>query len=283
MTEYHALAPKDATSLSVCASSFSAAGVRINGVPGSLLSLPLLPTDTSLTLAATLHAHADGAELARVSVALLRSGAAAQGETVMISKHVPVVAETHGHSHDGVPCTHDHGHAAVAAPTPAHGHSHDGVACTHDHGHSPAAPVAAPAHGRSHASPLAAPAHGHSHGGVACEHDHGHAHTSHAAAADDVMTAMPGGYSFSQDADSVMVELPVAVGVKASDVKCLFATVSISVVVQGMPLLSGALAGRCARDECSWSLVQEGAQRLLVLNLAKEGGARAMRWQTLLA
>ena len=97
------------------------------------------------------------------------------------------------------------------------------------------------------------------------------------------MTAMPGGYSFSQDVDSVTVELPVAVGVKASDVKCLFSAVSISVIVQGLTLLSGALAGRCARDECSWSLVQDGAQRLLVLNLAKEGDARAVRWQTLLA
>jgi uncharacterized membrane protein YraQ (UPF0718 family) len=60
---------------------------------------------------------------------------------------------SHGHSHGGQPCTHDHGGQATAvtpsvplAPvTPSHAHTHshgDGAACTHDHGAAAIAPAA---------------------------------------------------------------------------------------------------------------------------------------------
>ncbi len=48
----------------------------------------------------------------------------------------------HSHSHDGEPCTHDHGELrAPEKAEHAHEHSHGGEACTHDHG----APVPAKA------------------------------------------------------------------------------------------------------------------------------------------
>ena len=68
-------APAGATAASVCASSFAAAEVRINGTPGSLLQAPL-PTTGDAVLSATLHARDDGATLATVTVHVSRSAGA---------------------------------------------------------------------------------------------------------------------------------------------------------------------------------------------------------------
>jgi hypothetical protein len=74
-TVYHVAAPAGATAASVCASSFAAAEVRINGTPGSLLQAPL-PAAGDAVLSATLHARDDGATLATVTVHVSRSAGA---------------------------------------------------------------------------------------------------------------------------------------------------------------------------------------------------------------
>ena len=182
---YTALAPLSASALSIGATSFSKAGVRLNDAPGSLRQVALPAAEAVSSLSATLHSQPDGAELARYTVTVTRSDkASAAGETVKIDTSVPApapaAAAAHAHSHGGVPCTadHGHGHGAAAAEAPKHGHSHDGVACTADHG--------AEKHGHAHAEP---PKHGHSHdgGATACTKDHGepahgHAHAEQAKA-----------------------------------------------------------------------------------------------------
>ena len=69
-----------------------------------------------------------------------------RSNAIAVSATATSALRFHGHSHNGVPCNHDHGHSHAS-----HGHSHDGVPCNHDHGHS---------HGD----------------GEMCYHDHGHSH-----------------------------------------------------------------------------------------------------------
>ncbi len=298
VTEYHAAAPVSASSVSVCASSFSAAQVRVGGAPGSLRTCDLVAGGAETQLVATLHAAADGAELRRYTVHVARTEAQLHGEKVTIdhSAPAPAPAAAHGHSHNGMPCTHDHGHGHGKeaghshdhshSHSHDHGHAHDGAACTdasHGHGHGHG-------HGHAHGEPAAPKAaaggsHGHSHDGVPCSHDHGHGHGhGHGARDDGVMYTPPGAcYAYSQDADSLSVELRVPAGTKGADVRCVIGAAQLDVAVAGQVLLQGALAGRLARDECSWSLVDDAGNRLLVLSLAKEGGARAARWGSLMA
>lgn len=73
---YHAAAPAAATELSVCASSFAAAAVHINGAPGSLRQLPLPAGAAETAVAATLHGRDDGALLATYTIHLTRAGGA---------------------------------------------------------------------------------------------------------------------------------------------------------------------------------------------------------------
>ena len=73
-TVYHAAAPANAAALSACASSFAAADVRINDVPGSLLQLPLpAGAAADFAVAVTLHGRPEGATLATVKVHVARN------------------------------------------------------------------------------------------------------------------------------------------------------------------------------------------------------------------
>jgi hypothetical protein len=165
----------------------------------------------------------------------------------------------------------------VAAPAAAHGHSHGGAPCTDaSHGHG---------HGHAHA---------HAHGGDSGSDEDDSLSAAlrggnGSAAADSGLLVRPPGasYAWGQDADSVTVELPVPAGTRAADVKCVIAAARVDCAVGSLPaaqqaLLAGAFAGRVSREDSSWSLVDDNGQRTLVLSLAKEGGARAARWPTLL-
>lgn len=79
------------------------------------------------------------------------------GEIVMKEKPNYDAGETHGHSHDGVPCDgshHSHGHG--------HGHGHEEIKkeekCEHDHGSNESC------HGHGQGEENSAGSHGHGHG-----------------------------------------------------------------------------------------------------------------------
>lgn len=249
VSSYTAVAPPGAASLSVCATSFSSAGVRICGAPGSLSTLAF--ASSPLDVAATLHGPQPGcAELARVTVRVTKaeggSAATTAGEKVLIDTSAPApppaAAPGHGHSHGGVPCTKDHGPAAAAGgEKDGHGHGHAGHGHAHGeakvedkeqehgHGHShgggaqPAAAVA-PSHAHAHA---------HSHGGVACASDHG----------GDAAASAGDGYVWAQEEGAITVEVPVPAGTKAKDVAVLIGACRLDVDVCGKPVVHGALAG----------------------------------------
>jgi len=278
---YSCVAPANALALSVGASSFAAAALKINNQPGSLLTLPLAPGFGSLDVPITLHDKASGAELARTSVAV-STGAAAEGETVLIDRAAPVVS--HGHSHDGVPCdgshhAHGHGHGEKKAEAePGHGHSHGGVACADpSHAHGAAGHGHAHSHGHGHGTPLEAEEE--EEGGFEMDSQ---PHFGGAAGADGSLTSPPGcAWAWGQDRETVTVEIPVPPATKAAECKVTIGAQRLEVAVAGQAALSGATGGVVVRDDSTWSLVQDGAQRKLTLQLAKAGGAG--HWRALLA
>ena len=292
--------------------SFSGAAVKIDGASGSLATLELAaaPVGHESTVSVTLHASvaAGGAQLQGYSVHVTRTAAGGDAGEVVRVDHTAVAEPSarHGHSHNGVPCAHDHGHGHGKPAAAAHGHDHG-----HDHGHGHG-------HGEHKA---AAVEHGHAHGGVPCAHDHGHEAHGHDHGAhghdhghghhdgdDDASAALiramsggapPGGdgsngtwmrppgacYAWAQDTDSITVEIGVPAATKGKDCKVVIGAAQLEVSVSGAAdvAISSALAGRVSRGDSSWSLVEEGGKRLLVLTLAKEGGDRATTWHSLLA
>jgi len=80
--------PAGATSVSLVASSFAKAGVKVDGVPGSLRTVAL-QAGGGAVLRATLHDQATGAQLAEYTVTLKRSEEADGGELVRGSALAP--------------------------------------------------------------------------------------------------------------------------------------------------------------------------------------------------
>lgn len=108
---------------------------------------------------------------------------------------------------------------------------------------------------------------------------------SHGGGGAGLLAAVPGvaGARWAQDADSVTVELAVAAGTRAADVACVIGAQRLDAGLKGAAAaLAGALGGRVSRDDSSWSLCDDGGQRMLVISLAKDGGD-AKQWAKLLA
>ena len=286
------------------------------------LELPPAAVGHESAVSVTLHGPvaSGGAQLQGYTVHVTRAAApgADVGEVVRVDHSAAMAEPTagHGHSHNGVPCAHDHGHGHGKPAAAAHGHDHG-------HGHAHGEPKAAVEHGHSHGGVPCTDAshdHGHGHGahqahGHAHAHDHGHSHGAHGHAhhgdEDDdndasaaLMRAMSGGgppggdgadgtwirppgacYAWAQDGDSITVEIGVPPTTKGKDVKVVIGAAQLEVSVAGAAdvSISSPLGGRVARGDSSWSLVDEGGKRLLVLTLAKEGGDRAPAWHSLLA
>jgi hypothetical protein len=103
---------------------------------------------------------------------------------------------------------------------------------------------------------------------------------------DGVLRTPPGAhYAWGQDGDTVTCEMAVPAGTKGKDVKVVIgaARLDVDVASDASLAIHGGLGGRVSRDESSWSLVDDGGRRLLVITIAKEGGERAGKWGALLA
>ena len=87
-------------------------------------------------------------------------------------------------------------------------------------------------------------------------------------------------YTYAQDNEEVVIEVKVPAETKAKDVRCAFKPDSVALSVATLPeaqrdVLSGELFQRVKADECSWSLANAGAERVLQVTLAKQ---QPLRW-----
>lgn len=82
------------------------------------------------------------------------------------------------------------------------------------------------------------------------------------------------GYTWSQNEEEVELRFPVSAGTKAKYVKVNFGTSKLRVVVAGQTLLNGALGGKVAVDDSTYTIedANSGAGKELCVTLGKKEG-----------
>jgi len=160
---YDVVIATKATHVNVMASTLvPGCKISVDGVTGNMATRPASGTIEIVVESAT------GEKTTYKLTPKTSSDVSNDGEVVM--KEKPKVAsepETHGHSHDGVPCDGTHH---------SHGHSHDDkkAKCEHDHGEGEECHGHGENHGHGHAHHEEKHDHGHGHHEE--KHDHGHGH-----------------------------------------------------------------------------------------------------------
>merc|ERR1712124_216417 len=74
-----------------------------------------------------------------------------------------------------------------------------------------------------------------------------------------------GAWSWSEAGEEVQISLPLGEATQKKDVKVTFKLASLTVHVDGFPLLEGNLGGPVEVDECTWCLVNGGWELQVML------------------
>merc|ERR1712166_966499 len=76
----------------------------------------------------------------------------------------------------------------------------------------------------------------------------------------------------------IIVRFALETPVTKKDVKVVFKATTLQVTVAGEEVLNGKLFGRVQTDDCTWCLVEKGAELQVLLALASD-----TKWQALMA